>query len=359
LEEKKMRARQKRTVVLAVVCIAVIALVGVVSTASGQPHVTSATLTSGTMASLSVMSTGDAGAVNNLEPATSLATTPVALWFNQDVLVTNPVIVDPDLDNDIVLGGAWWMISTDLGTTWSTPTTFDPVAGAIASAQGIYSIEATGADDDDPSLVVTGSVNFGIDKTAPTSRTDLPPLPADSDAIVVFNQTATVTITATDTLSGVERLQYSVDNGPFDYAWDAPTGLPFMVPVTVTTPGFHTLTWKVWDNAGNVSVSSARFIVRPAGFIPSVSLGIKQSGSRRRIVQFTGEVSTMYANMTLKITVQRKVGRVWRSYTTYSTTIPAFSDDYSITKTISRAGTFRAWATFGGSSTRIRTFTTL
>jgi hypothetical protein len=56
--------------------------------------------------------------------------------------------------------------------------------------------------------------------------------------------TATVTLTATDAQSGVDSVEYSLDDG----AWTAYTG-----PVVVGTAGPHSARYRATDNAGNVS----------------------------------------------------------------------------------------------------------
>ncbi|MEV4754111.1 family 16 glycoside hydrolase [Micromonospora sp. NPDC049559] len=65
--------------------------------------------------------------------------------------------------------------------------------------------------------------------------------------------TATVTLTATDTGSGVARVEYSLDGAAY---------AAYTAPVTVTATGAHTLGYRATDRAGNTStVGTATFRV--------------------------------------------------------------------------------------------------
>jgi hypothetical protein len=55
---------------------------------------------------------------------------------------------------------------------------------------------------------------------------------------------ATVTVTASDSGSGVASVRYSVDGGAFT---------AYTAPVVVTSPGAHTVRFRATDNAGNTS----------------------------------------------------------------------------------------------------------
>ncbi|PXY27348.1 OmpL47-type beta-barrel domain-containing protein [Prauserella muralis] len=64
---------------------------------------------------------------------------------------------------------------------------------------------------------------------------------------------ATVTLTATDTGSGVDTVSYALDDGSYG---------PYTSPVEVTEPGEHTLRFRATDNAGNTSeIKSVSFTV--------------------------------------------------------------------------------------------------
>ncbi|MFU8876481.1 OmpL47-type beta-barrel domain-containing protein, partial [Micromonospora sp. SL4-19] len=55
---------------------------------------------------------------------------------------------------------------------------------------------------------------------------------------------ATVTLSATDTESGVDRIEYSLDSGAY---------ARYSAPVTVNQPGQHTVSYRATDKAGNTS----------------------------------------------------------------------------------------------------------
>jgi hypothetical protein len=94
---------------------------------------------------------------------------------------------------------------------------------------------------------------------------------------------AVVTVTASDTGSGVGAVEYRVDGG----AWTA-----YAAPVQVTTPGAHTVDYRARDVAGNTSpVGSVSFTVVAGGdtTAPTVSLAVsgKQSGDWSYVGQAT------------------------------------------------------------------------
>ena len=102
---------------------------------------------------------------------------------------------------------------------------------------GFYSIDVVDNAEAPRNVLVR------IDATAPVTT---------SDASASYLGTATVTLSATDTLSGVASTQYRLDGG----AWTSGTS------VTTSVGGAHTLEWRSTDTAGNVeSTHSASFTV--------------------------------------------------------------------------------------------------
>ncbi|WP_399144769.1 OmpL47-type beta-barrel domain-containing protein, partial [Streptomyces sp. MK7] len=59
---------------------------------------------------------------------------------------------------------------------------------------------------------------------------------------------ATVTVTATDSGSGVAATEYSLDGGPY---------LPYSGPVAVNRAGSHTFLYRATDKAGNTSAAKS------------------------------------------------------------------------------------------------------
>ncbi|MEU8265326.1 family 16 glycoside hydrolase [Micromonospora sp. NPDC048999] len=87
-------------------------------------------------------------------------------------------------------------------------------------------------------LVVSGG---NQDTTPPTVTAALS---GDQDRNGAYVGAATVTLTATDTESGVEKVEYSLDGSAYT---------TYTTPVTVTQPGQHTVTYRATDRAGNTS----------------------------------------------------------------------------------------------------------
>ncbi|MFF5180582.1 OmpL47-type beta-barrel domain-containing protein [Micromonospora sp. NPDC000316] len=101
-------------------------------------------------------------------------------------------------------------------------------------------------------LVVTDG-GGGDDTTAPTVTGAVS---GDRDQDGNYIAAATVTVTATDTDSGVETVEYQVDDTSFQ---------PYTQPVRVTAIGDHSVQFRATDQAGNTSaVGSVSFrIVEP------------------------------------------------------------------------------------------------
>jgi plastocyanin len=90
------------------------------------------------------------------------------------------------------------------------------------------------------------------DTTAPTVTAQVS---GSRDAQGAYLGSATVTVAATDTGSGVRSVEYQVD----DTSWSA-----YTAPVAVTAIGDHSVQYRATDNAGNTSAAgSASFRVVP------------------------------------------------------------------------------------------------
>ncbi|MCP3787119.1 DUF1080 domain-containing protein [Micromonospora sp. A3M-1-15] len=87
-------------------------------------------------------------------------------------------------------------------------------------------------------LVVDGG---GSDTTAPTVTAAVT---GEKDANGAYVGSATVTLTAADSGSGVDRVEYALDGGTYG---------TYAAPVTVNQPGQHTLSYRATDRAGNTS----------------------------------------------------------------------------------------------------------
>jgi hypothetical protein len=92
------------------------------------------------------------------------------------------------------------------------------------------------------------------DTTAPTTNANAA---GEKDGDGNFVGAATVTVTATDSESGVARIQYALDNG----GWTT-----YNTPVVVRSTGAHTLKYRATDNAGNTAAEkSVTFTVVSSG----------------------------------------------------------------------------------------------
>ena len=65
-----------------------------------------------------------------------------------------------------------------------------------------------------------------------------------------------MTVTATDAESGVDKVEYSLDGGPY---------LAYTTPVIVDRVGSHTVAYRATDKAGNTSQAQAGHVHRRAG----------------------------------------------------------------------------------------------
>ncbi len=99
-------------------------------------------------------------------------------------------------------------------------------------------------------LVVTdGGGDPDPDTTPPEVTTTVT---GDQDEDGSYIGSATVTITATDDDSGIDTVQYTLDDGD----WTTYDG-----PITITQPGHHTLTYRATDHAGNTTEGTITFTV--------------------------------------------------------------------------------------------------
>nr|WP_203981251.1 chitobiase/beta-hexosaminidase C-terminal domain-containing protein [Planosporangium flavigriseum] len=100
-----------------------------------------------------------------------------------------------------------------------------------------------------------GAVEFTV--TSPPGDTTAPQVSAavagDKDASGNYVGSATVTISAQDSESGVATVEYALDQATF---------VGYSAPVSVNQPGQHTVRYRATDKAGNVSaVGSVQFTV--------------------------------------------------------------------------------------------------
>lgn len=96
------------------------------------------------------------------------------------------------------------------------------------------------------------------DTTAPETSATLSGTRNSGGAYVT---SAKVTVNASDSASGVARVEYSLDQGPY---------LAYSAPVIVDRLGFHTVAYRATDKAGNTSAAkSVTFTVAQGGGVPA------------------------------------------------------------------------------------------
>jgi hypothetical protein len=246
-----MRGTKVRGTMFLAVAVAVM-MAFVASAAVGAPAqtVTTRSITSvaGSL-TIAVESTGNAGATHG---NVNYWTSPVDAsgdfeWFNQSVRVTDFALADFGGDPTPTFAGATFARNT--GSGYSEQVALP--APYILADEGVYSIIATGTDPGD----VTGTIvpALGIDKTDPVVTTD---------RVAFYTGAPTVTVAATDTMSGVENVSFNV-NGAFNDSWEPDPSDPstFSVSFPFVGDGEHTFSWTAFDNAGNSTHGSETFVV--------------------------------------------------------------------------------------------------
>lgn len=198
---------------------------------------------------LTAQSVGDAGRLhgntnNWTSPVDSSGAFP---WFNKPVDITD--FAFPSRGNGVVaLSSATY--SSNTGGGYSAPHAL--VGPYRLSDDGVYSIAATGTDTVGD---VGGQVApaFGIDQEAPVVTTD---------RVAFYGGTPTVTVSATDTMSGVENVIFNVDGNSND-SWEPDVADPahFSVGFPFAGQGVHTFNWAAFDNAGNETQGTETFVV--------------------------------------------------------------------------------------------------
>jgi plastocyanin len=159
---------------------------------------------------------------------------------------------------------------------YTAPVVFDQVGGHTVRYRAFDKAGNVSAEQ---------SVEFTV--VAPPSDDTTPP---DTSATVsgeknpdgTYVDMATVTVSASDTGSGVNGIEYAVDSG----AWQA-----YSAPVMVHQPGTHTVRYRATDKAGNVSAekSVAFTVVAPAprDTTPPVT-GVTVEGTRNSDGAYVG-----------------------------------------------------------------------
>ncbi|MFE0230627.1 OmpL47-type beta-barrel domain-containing protein [[Kitasatospora] papulosa] len=120
------------------------------------------------------------------------------------------------------------------------------------------------ATDRSGNVAAEKSVDFTV--VEPPSQDRTPPetsvvVSGDKNSDGAFITSAKATVTATDADSGVDKVEYSLDGGPY---------LAYSAPVVVDRVGYHTFAHRATDKAGNTSqAKQASFTVARSGGVPA------------------------------------------------------------------------------------------
>ena len=130
-------------------------------------------------------------------------------------------------------------------------------------------------------LTVTGG-GGGEDTTAPTVTGAVT---GNRNTAGDYLSAATVTVTATDSGSGVDTVEYQID----DTSWQ-----PYTAPVAVTTIGDHAVQFRATDNAGNVSATGSvtfRVVAAEPGDTTAPAVAVALTGDRNTAGDYLGTVT--------------------------------------------------------------------
>lgn len=238
----------------AAIALTVVALM--LAAAGSAAAVVSETLTTRSISAgdgsltIAVSSTGNSGSVHG---NASYWTSPVDAsgsfeWFSKPVSIID--FAFPDVGNGVpVFSAATYARNTGAGYGADTPL---PAPYTLEN-DGVYSITATGTDDVGD---VTGAITpaFGLDQVEPVVTTDKLPFYAGAP---------TVTLTATDTMSGVENVLVKTDANVNFTSYEPDPADPgnFSVGFPFAGEGMHMYAWVAFDNAGNVNHGHEMFVI--------------------------------------------------------------------------------------------------
>ncbi len=172
-----------------------------------------------------------------------------------------------------------WTNQNSFTVTWGTPADLSSVAGAYykvdqpptgdhdghyssgghsasgitVSGEGVHDLYLwlqDGAGNADFRQNIRARNVFHFDATPPHTTITLPP-PDTTEPEAWYNRPVTATFTATDTLSGVDHIEYAIDGNPWQTGNQA----------VVNKDGKHILFYRAVDQAGNVETAN-RITVR-------------------------------------------------------------------------------------------------
>ncbi len=275
-------------------------------------------------------------AVGTIAPAVAVAAPPsvnatviarhnsaTAGWYNVPVKVTFRGITW----DDPVMGGAYDIAAISFARNGGASVSVASTSTLKLRCDGHYVVEAQGTWGG-----FASPIEFGIDRTCPTST---------SNVHSTYAGTALITITVTDATSGPGKVWYVLDHGAKTTASVSLSDPKVTVRVG---PGRHVLTWGSVDAAGNGErcSHSAAFVVASAA-VSKAWLSAPRVHVRGKHVSFRGNMPRTTGSTCVKLVVERKVGRHWRVVSRYSVSVHHGAATYSTTHTL-RRGHYRVTA---------------
>lgn len=260
-------------------------------------------------------------------PTSSLSELPLsngAGWNNSAVHVT--VSASDDLKGSGVATTSCTVDGLEAG----------PPSGFGVDGDGVHTIRYWSTDASG-NVESTQAATVRIDETAP----DL-----SLDATWTYVGLATISATATDTLSGVAKTELKVDDGTWQRASTA----------TVATLGQHTLYARAFDAAGNERFEIATFTVTaPTPPPPAVermathtSISVPSSVRHKSSLRITGLVTPIGSTGVVTVSATRLVGKTWRAAGVWRTTLSR--SRYGLTVKPSRKGSWCFVARYSGTT---------
>jgi hypothetical protein len=161
------------------------------------------------------------------------------------------------------------------------------VAGQGTTAVSYLSVDASGNAE----TVKTATIR--IDKSAPQLSLDV---------AATYTANATIRASASDALSGLDRVELRLDGGSWSTGTQAST----------SATGTHAVFARAFDVAGNEHDVAATFTVLAAPVTTTTRLGGHSKVRVKRVLALNGTVSSAEAQGLVTITKTRLVGKKWR-----------------------------------------------
>jgi hypothetical protein len=248
-------------------------------------------------------------AADTTPPTATLGLSDSALKIGDTALVTitfsEAVTGFTNADLTIVNGTLGAVVSSDGGVTWTA--TFTPAAG-VTDTTNVIILDKTGVSDTAGNAGVgsSSSANFAIDTQAPTVSIVL------SDSALAAGETATVTLTFSEAVTGLTLADLSAGSGALSALSSLDGGVTWsatLTPSAATTSATNAVTLaagSLVDPAGNANAgatSSANYAVdtlRPSASVTLSDSALSVGETATVTITFT-EAVTGFGNADLTV----------------------------------------------------------